>query len=94
MLDTAITLELRLEGTARELVRAIQEMRKEAGYEVDNRINVGYVGTEEVFAKFGDLIAKETLANTISAGELAEADLQKVVLIDEVKYVIFIKKDN
>jgi len=92
-LDTEITPELKLEGTARELVRAIQEMRKVAGYEVDNRINVGYVGEIEVFVKFSDLIAKETLANNISAGELAEADLKKEVLIDGVKYVIFIKKD-
>jgi len=92
-LDIVITPELKLEGTARELVRAIQEMRKEAGYEVDNRIQVGYIGAEDVFTKFGDLIAKETLANNISAGELASADLQKEVLIDEVKYVIFIKKD-
>lgn len=93
LLDITITPELKLEGTARELVRAIQEMRKEAGYEVDNHIQIGYVGVEEVFAKFGELIAKETLANNISAGELAEADLQKEVLIDEVKYIIFIKKD-
>ena len=92
-LNIKITPELKLEGTARELVRAIQEMRKVAGYEVDNRINVGYVGEKEVFVKFGDLIAKETLANNISAGELAEADLKKEVLIDEVKYGIFIRKD-
>ena len=91
-LDTNITPELRLEGMARELVRAIQEMRKEAGYEVDNRIQVGYVGAEEVFAKFGDLIAKETLANGLAVGELAEADLQKEVLVGEEKYNIYIKK--
>jgi isoleucyl-tRNA synthetase len=91
-IDPNITPELKLEGTARELVRAIQEMRKEAGYEVDNRIKVGYIGAEEVFAKFGELIAKETLANSISAGELAEADLKKEVLIDGVKYAIFVKK--
>jgi isoleucyl-tRNA synthetase len=92
-LDVNIIPELKLEGTARELVRAIQEMRKKAGYEVDNRIIIGHVGAQEVFAKFGDLIAKETLANNISAGELVDADLQKEVLIDEVKYGIFIKKD-
>jgi isoleucyl-tRNA synthetase len=92
-LDIAITPELKLEGTARELVRAIQEMRKVAGYEVDNHIQIGYAGAEEVFAKFGELIAKETLANNISAGELVEADLQKEVLIDEVNYAIFVKKD-
>ncbi len=91
-LDTNITPELKLEGQARELVRAIQEMRKEAGYEVNNRIQIGYVGVQDVFAKFGDLIARETLANNISAGELVEADLQKEVLIDGEKCGIFIKR--
>jgi isoleucyl-tRNA synthetase len=91
-LDAMITPELKLEGTARELVRAIQVMRKEAGYEVDNHILIGYIGADEVFVKFGDLISRETLANSIAVGELAMADLQKEVLIDEVKYLIFIKK--
>jgi len=91
-LDKNITPELKLEGTARELVRAIQEMRKVAGFEVDNHIEIGHIGTEEVFAKFSELIARETLANTISKGELLEADLQKEVLIGEDNFIIFVKK--
>ena len=91
-LDTNITPDLKLEGIARELVRVIQQMRKEAGYEVDNRISIFYTGAKEVFVKFGDLIAKETLANELSFGELVTFDLQKEILIDGNKYVLFIKK--
>jgi len=91
-LDTNITPDLKLEGIARELVRVIQQMRKEAGYEVDNRISIFYTGAKEVFVKFGDLIAKETLANELSFGELITFDLQKEILIDGNKYVLFIKK--
>ena len=92
-LDTNITPELKLEGTARELVRAIQGMRKEAGYQVDDKILVGYIGEKKVFDQFGELIAKETLADNISAGELAKIDLQKEVLIDGEKYAIFVGKE-
>lgn len=91
-LDLTITPELKLEGQARELIRVIQEMRKAAGYEVDNRIVVAHSGAEEVFAKFGGLIAKETLANEIKSGELDGADLEKEVAVDGGKCVIAIKK--
>ncbi len=76
-LNTEITSELKLEGQAREIIRYIQEMRKEAGYEVDNHIKIGYVGADDVFTKFGCLIAKETLAGSVEAGELPEMDLKK-----------------
>lgn len=38
--DTVITEELELEGYARDLVRVIQDLRKEAGYEVSDRVRV------------------------------------------------------
>jgi isoleucyl-tRNA synthetase len=65
-LDTNISEELKLEGQARELIRAVQEMRKEAGYEVDNRIEIVYSVKSIVLEKFNTLIAKETLAENIS----------------------------
>jgi isoleucyl-tRNA synthetase len=91
-LNTEITEELKLEGQAREIIRHIQEMRKEAGYEVDNRIVVGYNGMQAVFEKFGDLIAKETLANNISEKEVEDADLVKGFKIDNEEIAISIKK--
>lgn len=92
VLDTEITAELAQEGIAREIVRHIQEMRKEAGYDVDNRINVWYNGKSEVFEKFGDLIAKETLADAISTDLPEDADLTKELVVDGEAYIIAVKR--
>jgi isoleucyl-tRNA synthetase len=91
-LDTKITEELKLEGVAREIIRHIQEMRKEAGYEVDNRIKIGYDGWPEVFEKFGEIIAKETLADELNKEVLGEADLQKEFVVEGQSILITIKK--
>jgi isoleucyl-tRNA synthetase len=92
-LDTEITPELKLEGQAREIIRFIQEMRKEAGYEVDNRIVVSYAGMLQVFDKFREIIAKETLANSIKAEELEKFDLEKESVIDGEKIKLQIRKN-
>jgi isoleucyl-tRNA synthetase len=91
-INIEITEVLKLEGQAREIIRHIQEMRKEAGYEVDNRIGVAYVGMSEVFEKFSSLISKEVLANSLSEGKIDSADLEKEFEIDEEKLMIQIKK--
>lgn len=92
ILDAEITEELKLEGQAREVIRAIQEMRKSAGFEVDNRINICYNGLSKVFGKFGDLIAKETLSQALNEGKMAEADLEKDFTIDNESVIIGIKR--
>jgi len=92
-LNTEITEELKLEGLARELVRHIQEMRKQAGYDVENRINIWYHVENPVFEKFRDLIAKETLANQVLLKtETMESDLEREFEIDGEKFIISIKK--
>lgn len=50
VLDTEITPALKEEGIAREVVRAIQDLRKEAGLEVDNHIEVQIHSGEQVLA--------------------------------------------
>jgi len=94
LLDTEITEELKLEGQAREIIRFIQEMRREAGYEVDNRIKVWYDGPSEVFAKFGDIIKKEILANDLKGKKSEEFDLEKEVEIGGNKIKIQIIKSS
>jgi isoleucyl-tRNA synthetase len=84
-LNTEITEDLKLEGQAREIVRFIQEMRKVAGYDVENRISVSYQGMEKVFGKFGKLIAKEVLANEIKSEKLKKFDAEKEFNIDGEK---------
>lgn len=61
-LDLEITKELQLEGDMRELVRFIQSARKKAGFEIEDRIELNYIGGEEIFAKFEKEIVREVLA--------------------------------
>ncbi|HET6628594.1 MAG TPA: isoleucine--tRNA ligase [Woeseiaceae bacterium] len=64
-LDTTLTEELVREGMARELVRTVQEARKQAGLEVSDRIVLGVSGTPAVAAALGtyrDYLMAETLA--------------------------------
>ncbi len=91
-LNTEITEDLKLEGVAREIIRHIQEMRKEAGYEVDNRIEIGYKGLSAVFQKFGALIAKETLADKLECEEMKNSEFKKEFQIGSEKVKIFIKR--
>ena len=63
--DTNLTEELLEEGFVRELVSKIQTMRKEAGFEVTDKILVTYQGTHKsdgIFARNKELIAKEVMA--------------------------------
>ena len=91
-LNTALTKELRLEGEARELIRRIQELRKRAGYEVDNRIILCYQGGSEIFEKFGDLIGKETLADGVFESDNPESDISEFVDLDTAPVKIWLKK--
>ena len=64
-LELEITPELRREGLARELVRMIQDARKEAGLQVTDRIVLGVETSGEpaaALAAHGEEIAAETLA--------------------------------
>lgn len=92
IIDTEITPELKLEGQAREAIRFIQEMRKEAGYEVDNRIKVCYSPQSEVFDKFGQLIAKETLADELKVGKMENPDLKKEFKAGGQEIILAVKK--
>jgi isoleucyl-tRNA synthetase len=75
-LDTEITPELALEGTVRDVIRQVQELRKAAGLAVTDRIRLTYPRADgEVTAAFerhGEWIASETLAVALTPGpELA-----------------------
>ncbi len=64
--------ELRREGLAREIVRAIQNARKEAGLEITDRIELGLAGEEElieVAREHESYIAGETLASSVALGD-------------------------
>ena len=70
-LDLTITEDLRLEGIARELIRSIQTLRKESGFDITDRINVTLPENDDnrtCLNKFSDYIASQVLANEISLG--------------------------
>src|SRR5690606_25433724 len=70
-LDTALTPELRAEGTARELVRRIQDMRKKADFNIEDRIRTYYAAEGELAAvllNWAETIKSETLSLELSAG--------------------------
>ena len=69
ILDTNLTDELIEEGFLREILSKIQTMRKEAGFEVQDRITVSYCGNAKIggiFAKFDDEIKVQALADEIT----------------------------
>ena len=70
VLDVHLTDELILEGALREIVSRVQNMRKEAGFEVTDRIILGYVAEGvcgRVFKELKDEIAADVLAETVTA---------------------------
>lgn len=71
MLDTDISPELEAEGTAREVVRRLQTMRRAAGFDIADHIMAYYRGdayVERVMADFTDYIKQETLSEQLVAG--------------------------
>ncbi len=68
-LNTYLTEDLLSEGVARDLVRHIQELRKEANFEMDDRIHLYYEGSEKIkqaVTQHANYIKAETLSWDIS----------------------------
>jgi len=87
VLDTELTSELVAEGRARAVVRLIQDARKQAGFEVSDRINVRYSaadGAAEAFLQHAAYISRETLATRLEAGMAVEGADDWHVAEDEI----------
>jgi isoleucyl-tRNA synthetase len=72
-LDTELTPDLIREWWARELVRRMNDWRKAAGFDIQDRIRVRYKATPELehaVREFGDYIARETLATSLESAPL------------------------
>ena len=76
-LDVEITPDLKKEGLAREIIRTINQKRKEAGLTIQDKIVVKYRTDNkllsEVFEEFGEEIKKSVLAEKLEEGEGEEA---------------------
>ena len=76
LVDARITAELESEGLARELIRRLQDLRREAALEVTDRIRVVWRGDAvigKVMADHGPTIAEEVLARSLDAGDGPDA---------------------
>ena len=86
-LDTSLSAELIREGVARELVRTVQEARKQAGLEVSDRIVLGIsgsAGVEAALDEYRDYLMAETLATAWQVGQDAPLYHDNGSLDDEV----------
>jgi isoleucyl-tRNA synthetase len=93
-LSTTVSEELLFEGLAREFVNRVQNMRKDAGLDVTDRIIIHYQASEQMAAaieKQTSFIKNETLAATIVTG-LTAAGFQKEWSIDDHSVVVVILK--
>ena len=82
-LDTQLDAELEAEGLARELVNRIQNLRKTAGLEVSDRIELGVQGSDEVEAAVAghrDYVSGETLAVALLIGSLPDGPAESQTL--------------
>lgn len=80
--DVALTEALIQEGMIRDLVRQIQNMRKESDFNVDDRITIEYCAEgllAQAIVSYADYIRQETLANSLTESKDGE-EFQKVTI--------------
>jgi isoleucyl-tRNA synthetase len=86
-LNLVVTKELALEGLAKDIVRRIQNQRKEAGFNIADEIETYYkagVKLQEIFETYGEYIASETLSRALREGDPPEkAFIEEYVLDGE-----------
>jgi isoleucyl-tRNA synthetase len=93
--DTRLTPELEQEGYARDLVRNVNILRKDAGLELDDRIHLTMAAEGEVAEavnNFSDYIQQETLALSLKAGTGEEGEHQQNIQIDGNEVKVWLHK--
>jgi isoleucyl-tRNA synthetase len=94
-LSTELNDDLLKEGMARDLVRHVQQLRKDFDLQITDRITITYSAdshsTSDCVAKWGDYVCGETLADSITESSDVPADT-KHVSVGEEKVQICIKK--
>lgn len=86
VLDTTMTPELKAEGAARDLVRLVQQARKDAGFNVTDRIalKVKVPGEiEPAIRKFESYISEQTLAESVQYGDVEKSVFSQQGVIEE-----------
>ncbi|PCJ62368.1 MAG: isoleucine--tRNA ligase [Planctomycetota bacterium] len=96
-LDTDLNDDLKKEGLARELVNRIQNLRKDASFEVSDKINITLNGDDainESLKIYGDYLKNETLATNLDMGILPDkSDISESYDIDGIKVNIAVTRN-
>ncbi len=82
-LDIELTDALKQEGIARELVNRIQNLRKDSGFEITDRINVRIENKnniQQVIQNFGDYIASQVLATSLQTAD----SINNPILLEDI----------
>jgi isoleucyl-tRNA synthetase len=96
-IDANLTPELRAEGMAREIVRRIQEMRKKAGFNIEDRIETIYQLPDgdllkDVFKGWAGYLASETLSTKLTQGDAPEGAYQEDHEVDGSRLSLAVKR--
>jgi isoleucyl-tRNA synthetase len=94
-LDTVVTPELEQEGLAREVVRRVQDLRKQADYQLTDRIVVQYNAAgslAEAIAAQREIIANEVLAEALEAVATPTGDKVLEDTVDDEPLVLAVKR--
>ena len=95
VLDTNLTGDLVQEGYAREVISKLQTMRKDAGFEVTDRIEVCYTANDTLAAAleaWDDMIRKATLTLSLTRGAAPEGFVAKDWDINGQKATLALRK--
>ena len=94
-LDTDLNEDLVVEGMERELVRTIQVLRKDTGYKVEQRIELGIVSdgklTNKILEKYLDKILDETLAVKFYKEKMPSSDVENTIELNGESVTIYLK---
>ncbi|MBT8194893.1 MAG: isoleucine--tRNA ligase [Bacteroidia bacterium] len=85
-LDVTIDEELKQEGLAREIVNRIQNLRKDKGFEVTDKINIQiqkHDSLNKSISNNKDYICNEILANTLELVDIVENEKASLIEVDE-----------
>ena len=95
-LNTELTRDLLNEGLARELIRRIQNLRKQADFALDDRIDIVYNGASDtvdaVMQLFSGYICAETLAVDLQSGDIPADFAQETVSVRGDKLTLGVKR--
>jgi isoleucyl-tRNA synthetase len=91
VLDTELTDALRAEGDARELARAVQDLRREAGLELDDRIALWVVGLDDTVREHLPALATDVLADVMT-GPIPEDAKQAAAELDSGTVTIALRR--